>query len=270
MNPRSRKEKNKSTNKTAAVIFVLAFVFCSIFIVAKTNVQVPAAGKAAMAFLSPFQKGFSSLGGGVSDLKDSVEEMENLQTEVVQLRAEVEQLRAQNLNASEAISENQRLRSLLGYKQSATQFDVVAASIIAMACKCVMSPASILMIHNVICVDYGDKQSKTKTAKDLGAHDRGIAAVYAAKTGLSIDEIAKMMDKETYLDAQTALEKGFVDGILTDIDTAPRVAAAVGNGLLPQDVINELRQLKRKDVKNQPTDGVSVEQLKARLNLLRR
>ena len=130
MNPRSRKEKNKSTNKTAAVIFVLAFVFCSIFIVAKTNVQVPAAGKAAMAFLSPFQKGFSSLGGGVSDLKDSVEEMENLQTEVVQLRAEVEQLRAQNLNASEAISENQRLRSLLGYKQSATQFDVVAASII--------------------------------------------------------------------------------------------------------------------------------------------
>ena len=145
-----------------------------------------------------------------------------------------------------------------------------AASIIAMAGKCVMSPASILMIHNVICVDYGDKQSKTKTAKDLGAHDRGIAAVYAAKTGLSIDEIAKMMDKETYLDAQTALEKGFVDGILTDIETAPRVAAAVGNGLLPQDVISELRQLKQKDMKKQPTGGVPVEQLKARLNLLRR
>ena len=129
-NPRSRKEKNQKSNKTAAIIFVLAFVFCSIFIVAKTNVQVPAAGKTAMAFLSPFQQGFSSLGGGVSDLKDSVEEMEHLQTEVVQLRAEVEQLRAQNLNASEALSENQRLRALLGYERHATQFDMVAASII--------------------------------------------------------------------------------------------------------------------------------------------
>ena len=128
--PRSRKDKNQNSNKTAAIIFVLVFVLCSIFIVAKTNVQVPAAGKTAMAFLSPFQKGFSSLGGGVSDLKDSVEEVQNLTEENEKLRAEVEQLRAQNLNASEALSENQRLRALLGYKQNATQFDIVAASII--------------------------------------------------------------------------------------------------------------------------------------------
>lgn len=128
--PRSRKDKNQNSNKTAAIIFVLVFVLCSIFIVAKTNVQVPAAGKAAMAFLSPFQKGFSSLGGGVSDLKDSVEEMENLTEENARLRAEVEVLRSQNLNASEALSENQRLRALLGYKQKATQFDEIAASIV--------------------------------------------------------------------------------------------------------------------------------------------
>lgn len=129
-NPRSRKEKNHSGNKTAAAIFVLVFVLCSIFVVAKTNVQIPAAGKAALIFLSPFQQGFSSLGGGVSDLKDSVEEVQNLTEENVRLRAEVEVLRAQNLNASEALSENQRLRALLGYKQNATQFDLVAARII--------------------------------------------------------------------------------------------------------------------------------------------
>ncbi len=128
--PRSRKEKNQNQNKTAAIIFILAFVFCSIFIVAKTNTQVPAAGKTAMAFLSPFQKGFSSLGVGVSDLKDSVEEVQNMQVELENLREEVKNLRSQNLNASEAISENQRLRALLGYKQNATQFDLVAASII--------------------------------------------------------------------------------------------------------------------------------------------
>ena len=129
-NPRSRKEKNQSNNKTAAIIFILVFVFCSIFIVAKTNVQVPAAGKLAMVFLTPFQESFSWLGGGVSDFKDSVEEVQNLRAENEQLREEVKALRSQNLNASEALSENQRLRGLLGYKQSATQFDVVAARII--------------------------------------------------------------------------------------------------------------------------------------------
>ena len=129
-NPRSRKEKNQNPNKTAAIIFLLVFVLCSIFIVAKTNVQVPAAGKTAMAFLSPFQKGFSTLGVGVSDLKDSVEEVQNMREELESLREEVKTLRSQNLNASEAISENQRLRSLLNYKESATQFDIVAASII--------------------------------------------------------------------------------------------------------------------------------------------
>lgn len=127
---RSRKDKNQSQNKTAAIIFILAFVLCSIFIVAKTNVQVPAAGKTMMFFLSPFQKTFSWFGGGVSELSGSVEEMQNLQEENKTLREEVDKLRAENLNASEALSENQRLRALLGYKQNATQFDMVAASIV--------------------------------------------------------------------------------------------------------------------------------------------
>lgn len=147
-----------------------------------------------------------------------------------------------------------------------------AASIVAMAGKCLMSPASILMIHNASQQDYGNKRDKTKAASDLAVHDRGIAAVYAQKTGIDLSEILHMMDKETYLDAQTALEQGFVDGILTDIETAPRVAAAVGNGLLPQDVINELRQFKRKETQKEkpPTDGAPVEQLQKRLSLLRR
>ena len=130
MKPRPRKDKNQAPNKTAAIIFILIFALCSIFIVARTNIQVPGAGKTMMFFLSPFQKTFSWFGGGISDFKDSVEELDNLQAETEQLRAEVEKLRAENLNASEAISENQRLRALLGYKQSATQFDLVAASIV--------------------------------------------------------------------------------------------------------------------------------------------
>jgi ATP-dependent protease ClpP protease subunit len=148
-----------------------------------------------------------------------------------------------------------------------------AASIIAMAGKCLMSPGSILMIHNASQQDYGNKRDKTKAAADLAVHDRGIAAVYAEKTGMELSEILHMMDKETYLDAQTALEQGFVDGILTANDeSAPRMVAAISNGLLPRDVINELRQLKQKEKQKakQPIGGVPVEQLKKRLSLLRR
>ena len=46
------------------------------------------------------------------------------------LRSEVEQLRMQNVRAGEYAAENIRLRELLGYKQSATQFDLVMAHVI--------------------------------------------------------------------------------------------------------------------------------------------
>lgn len=128
MKPRARKDRQPS--RAAAIVFVLVFALGSTFVVARAGVQVPAAGKTLMLFLSPFQESFSWLGGGVAELKGSVEGIEDLRVEVVALRAEVEKLRAENLNASEAISENARLRALLGYKQAAKQFDLVAASII--------------------------------------------------------------------------------------------------------------------------------------------
>lgn len=144
-----------------------------------------------------------------------------------------------------------------------------AASIIAMACKCFMTPASVMMIHNTACEDYGNKKDKIKTSVDLGVHDKAIASLYAQKTGKDISEIARMMDKETYLDAQTALENGFIDGILTE--STPKIINLIGtqSKLIPDNVITELRNLKIKN-SSRPDHGVPVEQLQKRLNLLRR
>lgn len=140
-----------------------------------------------------------------------------------------------------------------------------AASVIAMAGKCLMSPASVMMIHNTACEDYGDRRDKTNTAGVLGVHDRAIASLYAQKTGRDISEIARMMDKETYLDAQTALEYGFIDGILTET-AAPRVVNSAG-GMIPQAAIKELRELIKKKA---AAEGVPTAQLRKRLDLLRR
>lgn len=156
-----------------------------------------------------------------------------------------------------------------------------AASIIAMASKCLISPASNIMIHNVACTDYSNKNGKRKCADDMAVTDNGLAFLYSQKTGLPENEISRMMDEETFLDAKTALEKGFVDGILGNeiVDTPKFNNSLAMVHLLPNEVLDKTRQLIVNDMKqrnqnnknnaNKPV-GTSVESLYKRLNLLRR
>lgn len=144
-----------------------------------------------------------------------------------------------------------------------------AASVIAMAGKCLMSPASVMMIHNTACQDYGNKRNKINTAGVLGVHDKAVALLYSEKTGKDLTEITRLMDKETYLDAQTALDNGFIDGILT-ADTAPRIVNALGSTMIPRSAIEKIRNLKARKKDEGESEGVPVEQLKKRLELLRR
>ena len=130
MKTRSRKRRSETDNKIAAIIFVFIFVLGCMFLVAKSKVEIPAAGKTLMAFMSPFQNSFSWIGSQFSMVKNTLEEIQNLQEQNQKMGEELAMLRAKDLAASEAISENQRLRALLGYKQAATQFDLVAASIV--------------------------------------------------------------------------------------------------------------------------------------------
>ena len=89
-----------------------------------------------------------------------------------------------------------------------------AASVIAMANTCKMSPVATIMIHNVsmsgASSDYHDMQ---KNAEILKTMNSALAEAYVAKTGKTKDEILKMMDKETWITAGQALEMGFVDEV---------------------------------------------------------
>ena len=130
MKQKFKKKKPKSTKKILAVIAVFVVVFFTVFLAERGKVQMPFVEKTVMVVLSPFQNFFSWAGSQISFLQRGITEIKYLQKQNKQLREEVELLRAQNLTASEYASENQRLRALLGYKQSSLQFDLVAAGVI--------------------------------------------------------------------------------------------------------------------------------------------
>ena len=69
-------------------------------------------------------------GDQVSGLTRNIWDIVTVYEQNKMLRNEVGQLRVQNLEASEALAENERLRALIGYKQTMTQFDLVAARVI--------------------------------------------------------------------------------------------------------------------------------------------
>ena len=129
MSNKVRKEK-PTGKKIIALIVVFISVFCCVFFAARGKFNTTATNGAAMMLVAPFQRAFSWAGSQLTFIKDSVTEISHLHEQNKKLREEVELLRAQNLTASEYASENQRLRNLLGYKQAAVQFDLVAASVI--------------------------------------------------------------------------------------------------------------------------------------------
>lgn len=117
-----------------------------------------------------------------------------------------------------------------------------AASVIAMAGKCEMSPTAQMMVHNVSSYADGDTHDMAHMAEVLASANKAIAAAYVGKTGMSENDALEMMDKETWLTAEKALEKGLIDKIMFSDNTQPLLAASYGSGLLPKSVIDRTRE----------------------------
>ncbi|HHD4764221.1 TPA: ATP-dependent Clp protease proteolytic subunit [Streptococcus pyogenes] len=95
--------------------------------------------------------------------------------------------------------------------------DCIAASVIAMAgTEVLMSPTSLMMIHNPLTVAIGDSKEMQKAIDMLREVKESIINAYEIKTGLSREEISNLMDGETWFDKNKAIEMGFCDGTLTD------------------------------------------------------
>ena len=91
-----------------------------------------------------------------------------------------------------------------------------AASVIAMAGdKTYMSPVSMMMIHNPSTVAMGDHAEMQKAIEMLDEVKESIINAYVLKTGLSRARLSHLMDAETWMNANTAIELGFADGLIT-------------------------------------------------------
>lgn len=89
-----------------------------------------------------------------------------------------------------------------------------AASIIAMAGDEVIMPSNtLMMIHNCWTFGIGNANELRKTADDMDKIMDAVIQCYLSKVKISENELRNLLDEETYLTAQEALEKGFCDKV---------------------------------------------------------
>ena len=88
-----------------------------------------------------------------------------------------------------------------------------SASIIAMAGHSDMSPVAMLMVHNVSGGATGDFHEMEKAQRELKSMNEALAGAYADKTGMDMQKLLQLMDRETWLTANQCVELGFVDEI---------------------------------------------------------
>ena len=101
-----------------------------------------------------------------------------------------------------------------------------AASIIAMAGdERHISKTAFFMIHNCWCVVIGNRNEIVDSAATMAKFDKAMAGVYEETTGLALADIEEMMDGETWIDANTAVEQGFATCISKTKSTAAQANA---------------------------------------------
>ncbi|MEE6751778.1 Clp protease ClpP [Pediococcus acidilactici] len=135
-----------------------------------------------------------------------------------------------------------------------------AASVIAMAgTKVSMAPTAMIMIHNPLTIVGGQKEDLDQAAQMLAETKESIINAYELKTNLPRAKISTMMDNETWMNVNKAIELGFADNMLGhDKD--------VTNCYSYSDKQSELVLLNK--LKPQTKSNISVKSLQKRLSLL--
>lgn len=185
-----------------------------------------------------------------------------------------------NSPGGDCIAAAQIYNMLMEYKGNVTvKIDGIAASaasVIAMAgTKVLVSPVSMLMIHNPMTVAYGDSAEMQKAIEMLGSVKDSILNAYEIKTGLSRTKLAHLMDAETWMDANKAIELGFADEMIQRVAVAdgipmPQVSMMFSRASVVNSLMDKIAA--KCEIKGKPTQAetkIKADSLMDRLNLIK-
>ena len=183
-----------------------------------------------------------------------------------------------NSPGGDCVAAAQIYNMLMNYKGNVTiKIDGIAASaasVIAMAgTKVIMSPVSMMMIHNPATAAFGDSADMQKAIAMLDEVKESIINAYEIKTGLSRAKLSHLMDAETWMDANSAIEMGFADEIMqrnvSDNIEVPKVSMVFSQAAVTNSLMDKLSAKCRIQPKSEPTNKVSADSLMERLNLMK-
>lgn len=126
-----------------------------------------------------------------------------------------------NSPGGDCIAASQIYTMLMDYPDEVTvKIDGIAASaasVIAMAgTKVLMAPTALMMIHNPATITMGDHEDMKRAIEMLDEVKESIINAYEIKTGVSRIKLSHLMDAETWMNANKAIELGFADAVLFD------------------------------------------------------
>jgi ATP-dependent Clp protease protease subunit len=140
-----------------------------------------------------------------------------------------------------------------------------AASVIAMAGGDVyMSPVSMIMIHNPSTIAIGDSEEMLRAKALLDEVKESIINAYELKTGLSRTKLSHLMDAESWMNANKAIELGFADKIMFMENETPDLADSLIFSRMA--VTNSL--ISKLPKKQKQKTGTPIESLDKRLSLI--
>ena len=185
-----------------------------------------------------------------------------------------------NSPGGDCVAAAQIYNMLMDYKGSVTvKIDGIAASaasVIAMAgTKVLVSPVSMLMIHNPMTVTFGNSAEMQKAIDMLASVKDSILNAYEIKTGLSRTKLSHLMDAETWMDANKAIELGFADEIMqrsaiTDEVPVPQVSMMFSRTEVVNSLMERIASKCNIDAKPTTTETkIKADSLMDRLNLIK-
>ena len=126
-----------------------------------------------------------------------------------------------------------------------------------------ISPTAQLMIHKASNDACGNADTMRKNADVLDSIDASIVNAYVLKTGMKESDLIHLMSNETWMNAQTAVDKGFADEIMFVDENKPLITNSL-HVLPSREALNKFYNMQFKE-KNAEANKALEDEIEKRI-----